>query len=93
MYQSIDTNFKTAIQVTLIQLNTADGSPMTALGMTTLQLRIGDLKFSHIFVICDTLPKTEVLFGIDVQKKYTLSYAWEKKRIATYKRMVNSSPT
>ena len=31
MYQNIDINLKTAIQATLIQLNTVDGSPMTAL--------------------------------------------------------------
>ena len=34
MYQNIDNSLKTAIQVTSIQLNTADGSPMTALGIT-----------------------------------------------------------
>ena len=34
MYQNIDNNLKTAIQSTSIHLNTADGSPMTALGIT-----------------------------------------------------------
>ena len=53
MYQNIDINLKTAIQTTSIQLNTADGSPMTALGITTLQLRIADFKFSHKFIIYD----------------------------------------
>ena len=48
---------------------------MTALGMTTLQLHIADFKFSHNFIICDRLPDTEILFGIDVQKKFALSYA------------------
>ena len=37
-YQNIDDNLKTAIQSTLINLNTANGSPMTALEITTLQL-------------------------------------------------------
>ena len=50
---------------------------MTALGITTLQLRIADFKFLHNFIICDRLLKTELLFGIDVQKKFTLSYAWD----------------
>ena len=45
-YQNIDTNLKTAIQATSIQLNTADRSPITALGIITLQLRIADFN-SH----------------------------------------------
>ena len=65
-YQNIDDRLKTAIQTSSTQLNTADGSPMTALGIMTLQLRIADFKFSHNFIICDRLPKTELLFGINV---------------------------
>ena len=76
-YQNIDNNFKTAIKSTLIHLNTVDGSPMTALGITTLQLWLADFKFSHNFIICDRLPDTEILFGIDVQKKFTIFYAWD----------------
>ena len=34
MYQNIDNNLRTAIQSILIHLNTADGSPMTALEIT-----------------------------------------------------------
>ena len=63
-----------------IQLNTVEGSPVTALGMMTLQLRIADFKFAHTFIICDRLPKMEQLFSIDVQKKYSLSYAWDKEK-------------
>ena len=77
MYQNITGNLKTAIQSTLIHLNTVDGSPMTALGITTLQLQIADFQFSHNFIICNRLPDTEILFGIDVQKKCALSYAWD----------------
>ena len=44
--QTIDKKYKMTIQVTSIQLNTTDRSSMTALGMTTLQLRITDFKFS-----------------------------------------------
>ena len=75
MYQNMDNSLKTAIQPTSIHINTVDGSPMTALGITTLQLQIADFKFLHNFTICDRLPNTEILFGIDVQKKFTLSYA------------------
>ena len=55
----------------------ADGSPMTALGMTALHLRILDFKFTHTFITCDRLLDTEILLGIDIQKKF-LSYAWDK---------------
>ena len=53
---------------------------MTALGMTALHVRIADLKFTHNFVICDRLPDTEIIFGIDIQKELSLSYAWDKAK-------------
>ena len=80
MYQNMDNNLKTAIWMTSIQLNTADGSPMTALAKMTLQLRIADIRFSHNFIICDRLPQMELLFGIDVQKKFSLSFAWDREK-------------
>ena len=79
-YQSINNSFKTPIQPTTTKLNTADRLPMTALGMTAPHLRIVDFKFTHNFIICDRLPDTEIIFGIDVQKKFSLSYAWDKEK-------------
>ena len=34
----------------------------------------------HNFIICDQLPNTELIFGIDIQKKFSLSYAWDKDK-------------
>ena len=79
-YQHIDNSFKTPIQPTTAKLNTADGSPMTAFSMTALHLRIADFKFTHNFVICDRLPDTEIIFGIDIQKKFSISNAWDKEK-------------
>ena len=79
-YQLIDDNFKTPIQMTSTKLNTADGSPMMALGMTSLHLRIVDFKFTYNFIICDILLDTEIIFGFDVQKKFSQSYAWNKEK-------------
>ena len=79
-YQHIDNSFKTPIQPTTAKLNTANGSPMTTLGMTALHLRIADLKFTHKLVICNRLPDTEIIFGIDVQKIFSISYAWDKEK-------------
>ena len=76
-YQLTDNSFKTHIQATTTTLNTVDGLPMTALGMTSLPFRIADFKFTHNFFLCDRLPDTEIIFGIDVQKKSSLSYAWD----------------
>ena len=61
-------------------LNTTDGSPMTTLGSTALHLGIADFKFMHNFIICDQLPDTELILGIDIQKKFSLSYAWDKDK-------------
>ena len=63
------------IQPTTAKLNTADGSPMTALGMTALHLRIVEIKFTHNFVICNRLRDTEIIFSINIQKIFSLSYA------------------
>ena len=79
-YQLIDKSFKTPIQPTNTKLNTTDISPMTALGMTALHLRIADLKFTHNLVIYNRLPDIEIIFGIDVQKKFSISYAWDKAK-------------
>ena len=60
-YQDIDNSFKTPIQPTPAQLNTADSSPMTALGMTALHFRIADFKFTIILSFA-TDSQTQNLF-------------------------------
>ena len=62
---------------------------MSALGLTVLHLQIAKFKFTYNFIICNQLPEMELIFGINVQKKFSLSYAWDKEKIATYKEMVN----
>ena len=79
-YQFIDDCFKTHIQATTITLNTADILSMTALRMTALHLRIAEFKFTHNFIVCDRLPDTEIIFGIDIQKKFLLSYTGDKEK-------------
>ena len=79
-YKKIEDCYKTPIQPTTAKLNTADGSLMTALGYTALHLWIAEFKFTHNFIICDQLPKTELIFGIDIQKKFSLSYPWDQDK-------------
>ena len=88
-YKKIEDCYKTPIQPTTAKLNTADGSLMTALGYTALHLWIAEFKFTHNFIICDQLPKTELIFGIDIQKKFSLSYPWDQDKIVIYNGMVN----
>ena len=61
-------------------MNTTDGSLMTALRITALHLRIVELKFTHNFIICDRLPDAELIFGINIQRKFSISYAWDKEK-------------
>ena len=53
---------------------------MSAIGTTALHLRITGFKFTHNFIICEQLPETEIIFGIDIQRKFSLSYAWDKEQ-------------
>ena len=83
-YKKIEDCYKTPIQPTTGKLNTADGSPMSAIGATALHLRMAEFKFTHNFINCDHLPETKLIFGINIQRKFSLSYAWDKET-ATYK--------
>ena len=67
-YQSIVSSLKTPMQATTTKLNMADGSPMMALGLSALHLRIANFKFTHSFFISSRLPDTEILFGIDIPR-------------------------
>ena len=78
-YQSINISLKTPIQATTTKLNMAGGSLMTALGMMALHLRIIDFKITHTFVVCNRLPDTKILFGIDIQK-FLLFCSWDKEK-------------
>ena len=50
---------------------------MTSLGKATLHVCIANFKYSHTFIICGKLPDTDILFGIAIQKIYSLSYHWD----------------
>ena len=79
-YKKIEDCYKTPIQPTTAKLNTADGSPMSAIGTTALHLRITEFKFTHNFIICDQLPETELIFGNNIQRKFSLSYTRDKEK-------------
>ena len=66
-YKKIEDCYKAPIQPTTAKLNTTEGSPMSVIGTTALYLRIAEFKFTHNFIICDQLPETELILGIDMQ--------------------------
>ena len=80
-YKKIEDCYKIPIQPTIAKLNTADGSPMSAIGTTALHLRIAEFKFIHNFIICDQLPETELIFGIDMQRKFTIICLGQGKKL------------
>ena len=88
-YQHIDNSFQTPIQPATAKLNTANSSLMTILGITALHLKIADFKFTHNLVLCNRLPDIEIISGNDIQKKFSISYVWDKnKNLHTERRKI-----
>ena len=79
-YKNIEDCYKTPIQPFIAKLNTADGLPMSAIGATTMHLRIAEFKFTHNFIICDQLPETELILASIFKEIFSLSYAWDKEK-------------
>ena len=73
----IEDQYKTRTLPAAVHLKTVDESAMSLLGKVTLHLCITNFKFSHTFIMCDKLLDTDILFGIDIQKRYSLSYSWD----------------
>ena len=96
-YKNIEDSCKTPIQPTTAKLNTADGSLMTALGMTALHLRIVEFKFTHNFIICNRLPDTKfyywhrytekVLYFLCLGQRKELLYTKGRKIPDIYKKL------
>ena len=62
---------------------------MMALGSTALHLWIAEFKFTHNFIICDQLPETELIFGIDIQRSFHYLMLGTRTKIVIYNGMVN----
>ena len=80
VYNMIENHFKTSILPAVVNLRTADWSPISSTGKATLSLQIADCKFSYTFLICYRLPEADLLFGIDLHKWYCLSDCWDLDR-------------
>ena len=86
VYNMIQDYYKTKILPAAVHLMTADGSSMSSLGKATLHLHIANFKFCHTFLTCDKLPDTDILFGIDIPNRYSLSYSWDSdKQLFTHR--------
>ena len=76
----IDDQYKTKIPSAAVFLRHQMDHVMYSLGKVTVHLHIANFKVSHTFVICDKLLDIDILFGIDTQKRYTLSYSWNANK-------------
>ena len=88
-YKKIEDCYKTPIQPTTAKLNTADGSPMMALGSTALHLQIAEFKFTHSFIICDQLPEMELILASIYRRHFCYLMLGTRTKIVIYNRMVN----
>ena len=70
-----------SIQPTTAKLNTAKWLTYDSIRIdsTTFRDSLG-LNLPTTFIICNQLPETELIFGINMQKKFSLSYAWDKEK-------------
>ena len=80
LYSMIEDCYKTSILPTVIHIVTADQSPISLMRKASLLPQIANFKFSHTFIICDSLLETDFLLGINLQKWYSLSYCWDLDR-------------
>ena len=76
----IEDCYKTKILPEAVHLKIADGSSVSSLGKAILHLHIANFRFPNTFAICDKLPDTDILFGIEIQKRYSLSYSWDSDK-------------
>ena len=76
----IEVHYKIKIHPAVVHLKAAEGSSVLSLGKAALHLHIANFKFSHTFIICDKLIETVILFGIDIQKIYSLSCSWDSDK-------------
>ena len=83
--QKIEDCYKTPIQPTTAKLNTADDSPMSALGMTALHLRIAEFKFTHNFIICNQLPETELFLELTYKGSFLSPMLGTRNKTVTFK--------
>ena len=72
--------YNTKILPAAVHLKTDVGSSMASLDKATLHLCNANFKFSLTFIVCDKLPETDILFSIDLQKKYCVSYIWDSDK-------------
>ena len=72
---------KTAITLPgeLETLTTADGSPMHIIRHATITLHLKNLRVTHHFIVVESLM-TDVIFGIDFQREFRISYDWDEEK-------------
>ena len=89
-YKKIEDCCKTPIQPTTAKLNTADGSPMSAIGTMALHLKLLNLN-SHITLLFVTNYQRQSLFLVLIYRENSHYHMHgTRKETATYKGKENS---
>ena len=80
-YKLMPDTLKTAITLPgeLETLTTADGSPMHIIRHATITLHLKNLRVTHHFIVDESLM-TDIILGIDFQRKYQISYDWDEEK-------------
>ena len=89
-YKNIEDSYKTPIPPTTVKLNTADGSPMAALGMTALHLRIAEFKFTQFYNLWQATQYRIYFQHIYTEKNLYLLHLGQRKELLYTKGRGNS---
>ena len=79
-YKRIEDYYKIPKPPATAKLNTADVSPMSAIGMTALHLTIAEFKFTHNFIICNQLPEMELILALTYKESSQSPMPGTKKK-------------
>ena len=89
-YKKIKDCYKTPIQPTTAKLSTSDGSPMSALGMTALHLRIAEFKFTHNFIFAISYQIQNLFLALTYKSSFLFPMLGTRKKTVTFKKKENS---
>ena len=87
--QKIKDCYKPPVQPTTAKLNTADGSPMSAIGTMALHLRIEEFKFTHNLLFVMNYQRWNLFLALTCKENSHCHMPGTKKETVTFKRKEN----
>ena len=87
--KKIEDYYKTPIQPTTAKLNTADGSPMSAIGKTALYLKIAEFRSTLILYFVTNYQKQNLFWASTYKENFHYHTCGTKKKIFPFKKKGN----